>query len=66
MNKLFGLNGLLGFLIAVVLVVGLAIGLGYVSVLVQQKESTNYYNIDRSAIEMKDTQNTQYYKLIKE
>lgn len=66
MNKLFGLNGLLGFLIAVVLVVGLAIGLGYVSVLVQQKESTNYYNIDRSAIEMKDTQNTQHYKLIKE
>ncbi|RDU74570.1 DUF4006 domain-containing protein [Helicobacter anseris] len=66
MNKLFGLNGLFGFLIAVVLVVGLAISLGYVSVLVQQKESTNHYSIDRSAVEMKDTKNTQYYKLIKE
>lgn len=66
MSKLFGINGLGGLLIAVVLILSLVTILGYKGVLVQQAESTNFYQLDKNAIEMNSSQNAQHYKLIKE
>ena len=66
MSKLFGINGLGGLLIAVVLILSLVAILGYKGVLVQQAESTNFYQLDKNAIEMNSPQNAQHYKLIKE
>lgn len=66
MNKIFGLNGLLGFFIAVILVVGSAVVLGYIGIVVQQREADNHYRLDTGAIEMKNIKNSQYYKLVKE
>ncbi|WP_104697102.1 MULTISPECIES: DUF4006 family protein [unclassified Helicobacter] len=66
MNRLFGLNGLLGLLIAVALVIGIVIVLGYIGVNIQQREANNYYSLDIGAIEMKDAKNSQHYKLTKE
>lgn len=66
MSKLFGINGLGGLLIAVVLILSLVAILGYKGVLVQQAESTNFYQLDKNAIEMNSSQNAQHYKLIKE
>lgn len=66
MSKLFGINGLGGLLIAVVLILSLVAILGYKGVLVQQAESMNFYQLDKNAIEMNSSQNAQHYKLIKE
>lgn len=66
MSKLFGINGLGGLLIAVVLILSLVAILGYKGILVQQAESTNFYQLDKNAIEMNSSQNAQHYKLIKE
>lgn len=66
MSKLFGINGLGGLLVAVVLILSLVAILGYKGVLVQQAESTNFYQLDKNAIEMNSSQNAQHYKLIKE
>ena len=66
MSKLFGINGFGGLLIAVVLILSLVAILGYKGVLVQQAESTNFYQLDKNAIEMNSSQNAQHYKLIKE
>ena len=64
--KMFGLNGLFGLLIAVVLVVALAIILGFYGVKAQQQEATHFYTLDKNAIKMIDTNNASYYKLEKE
>ena len=66
MMKMFGLNGLLGLLIAVVLVLVLAFLLGKKGVETQAGESTNYYSIDKNAIKMKSVENASSYKLEKE
>ncbi len=63
MNGLFGINGLLGFLVAVLLVVGLAIGFGIVAADVQKSNSTNYYQIkDSQNIESKSVDNKKFYQ----
>ena len=63
MNGLFGVNGLLGFLVAVVLVVGLAIGFGIVAAGVQKSNATNYYEIkDSQNIKAKSTENRMFYQ----
>ncbi len=64
--KMFGLNGLLGLLIAVILVVGLAFLLGKKGIQAQVEESTNYYSIDKNSIKMKSVENANSYKLEKE
>ena len=66
MSKLFGINGLGGLLIAVILILAVVVILGYKSVLVQRAESTNFYQLDRNDIQMDSPKNAQYYKLIKE
>ncbi|MCE3037374.1 DUF4006 family protein [Helicobacter sp. faydin-H20] len=63
MNKLFGINGILGLLIAVVLLLVVVFLLGYQGIMIQKEQASNYYTIDRSAVEMKSVDNIQYYKL---
>lgn len=47
MNGLFGLNGLIGFFIAVVLLLAIVVGLGTSAILVQKAEATHYYKIEQ-------------------
>lgn len=47
MNGLFGLNGLIGFFIAVVLLLAIVVGLGTSAILVQKAEATRYYKIEQ-------------------
>ncbi|MCE3038812.1 DUF4006 family protein [Helicobacter anatolicus] len=63
MNKLFGINGILGLLIAVVLLLVVVFLLGYQGIMIQKEQASNYYTIDRSAVEMKSIDNIQHYKL---
>lgn len=66
MNKLFGLNGITGLLLAVVLLLVIVFALGYKSILVQQDQATNFYTIDRNAVQMNSADNAQHYKTVKE
>ena len=59
----FSLNGLTGFIIAVVLLLSVVVKFGICAINVQKREATNYYNIDTSKIEMIDSANSQHYKL---
>lgn len=61
MNGLFGINGLLGYLVAVLLVVGLAIGFGFLAVSVQGDNATNYYEInDKNSIKAVSAENHKF------
>ncbi|RDU58172.1 DUF4006 family protein [Helicobacter sp. MIT 99-5507] len=62
----FSLNGLTGFIIAVVLLLAIVVVLGVCAVNVQKKEATNYYNLDATNIEMVNNSNAQHYQLKKE
>lgn len=59
----FSLNGLLGLIIAVVLLLSVVVIFGICAVNVQKREATNYYSIDASKIEMINSANAQHYKL---
>jgi hypothetical protein len=50
MNGLFGLNGITGYLIAVVLLLSIVFALGYSSIVVQQREASNPYAIKGNAV----------------
>lgn len=55
---MFGLNGIGGMLIAVVLLLSIVGFLGTNALLVQQKQATNYYKIEgEKEIKMIDTNN---------
>lgn len=61
MNGLFGLNGLIGFIIAVVLLLSVVVGLGTSAILVQKAEATNYYKIEqKDAIQQLNSDNAKY------
>lgn len=63
MNGLFGINGLLGYLVAVVLVVALAIGFGICAASVQSANAQNYYQINNyQDIQSKSADNKQFYQ----
>lgn len=63
MNGLFGINGLLGYLVAVVLVVVLAIGFGYVAVSVQNANAQNYYEFkDYKGIKAQSVENKNFFQ----
>ncbi|WP_299326799.1 DUF4006 family protein [uncultured Helicobacter sp.] len=63
MNGLFGVNGLLGFLVAVVLVVGLAIGFGTLAVSVQSNNAQNYYKIENyKEIKAQSVENKDFFQ----
>lgn len=59
----FSLNGLTGFIIAVVALLSIVVILGICAVNVQKNEATNYYNLDASKIEMINNSNAQHYQL---
>lgn len=65
-NKYLGINGLIGFGIAVVLLVGLAVVFFAAAINIQKEQATNYYEIDSSKARMIDTNNASHYKLNKE
>jgi len=46
MNGLFGVNGLLGYLVAVVLLLSIVFIFGMNAVGIQKREATNYYKIE--------------------
>jgi len=63
MNGLFGVNGLFGFLIAVLLVVALAAGFGLVAAKVQKNNAQNYYHIkDIEQIQSKNPENRHFFE----
>ena len=59
----FSLNGLSGFIIAVVLLLAIVVALGICAVNVQKREATNYYNLGATNIEMVNNANAQHYKI---
>ncbi|TLD80856.1 DUF4006 family protein [Helicobacter sp. MIT 05-5293] len=61
MNGLFGLNGLTGFIIAVVLLLSIVAGLGTCAILTQKSVATQYYKIDqKDSIQQISTDNAKY------
>lgn len=67
MNGLFGVNGLSGYFLAVVLLLAIVFGLGYAAVVTQKAEANNPYVIENAnALQMKSKDNAQYFKDAKE
>lgn len=62
-NGYFGLNGLLGFFISIVILLLIVAVLGCMAVSIQKKEATNYYSIDEANVKMIDVSNKNNYKL---
>lgn len=63
MNGLFGINGLLGFLVAVVLVVVLALMFGMLAASIQSENAQNYYIIkDSGHIEAQSVDNKDHFE----
>ncbi|STQ85319.1 DUF4006 family protein [Helicobacter muridarum] len=58
------LNSLVGFILAVLLVVGAAIIVGYNAIRVQQSTSTTFYTIDTQSLKKKDAANSKAFKVI--
>lgn len=52
MNGLFGLNGILGNLIVVVVLLVAVVFFGLKAVHIQQEESTHYYKLDTKSLQM--------------
>ncbi len=63
MNGLFGVNGLLGYLVAVVLLLSIVFVLGMTAVGIQKSEATNYYKIENPfELKMNSTSNVNHVK----
>ncbi len=63
MNGMFGVNGLLGLLVAVVLLLTVVFIFGVNAVSTQKREATNYYKIEKPfGINMIDTNNVSHVK----
>lgn len=65
MNKLFGLNGIVGLLLLVVVLLSVVTGLGIQAWKTQKAQATNAYIIDAKEIKANSSQNAQYYQLVK-
>ncbi len=62
MNGLFGLNGLAGFIIAVVLLLSIVAGLGTCAILTQKEVATDYYTIEEiDSIKQISTDNARHH-----
>jgi hypothetical protein len=63
MNGLFGVNGLLGYLVAVVLLLSIVFVFGMNAVAVQKREATNYYKMENPFdLKMISTTNVNHMK----
>lgn len=58
----FSLNGLVGFFIAVVLLLSVVVIFAFCAVGVQKREATNYYQLDATKAKMIDAANANYYE----
>ena len=62
MNGLFGINGLIGYFVAVVLLLSVVGVLGTCAILTQKEVATTYYKIeDASAIKQISTDNAKHH-----
>lgn len=65
MNRLFGLNGIAGLLLLVVVLLGVVVGLGVQAWKTQKTQATNAYVLESQNIKANSSENSQYYKLVK-
>lgn len=65
MNRLFGLNGIVGLLLLVVVLLSVVTGLGIQAWKTQRAQATNAYTLENSQIKADSSANAQYYKLVK-
>lgn len=65
MNRLFGLNGIVGLLLLVVVLLSVVAGLGIQAWKTQKAQATNAYTLQSQEIKASSSENSQYYKLIK-
>lgn len=67
MNGLFGINGLGGYIVAVVLLLAIVFGLGYAAVMTQKTEANNPYVIENpNSIQMKSVENAGHFQSVEE
>ena len=67
MDRLFGINGIAGLLIAVVVLLSIVGIFGTCAVKIQQKQATNFYKIEsQNSIEQNVKDASVYYKNAKE
>lgn len=65
MSGLFGINGLTGYIVAVLLVVGGAVVAGAGAIYAQKSQSTHYYKIqDQTSIKMYNSDGNQHYGIV--
>lgn len=64
-RNVFGLHGVVGMLIATLLLISILIGLSIASLSVQAQEATNVYKLDSTQLNMIDEFNDQNYHLVK-
>ncbi|MDD6055336.1 MAG: DUF4006 family protein [Helicobacteraceae bacterium] len=66
MNGLFGLNGLAGFLLAVVLLLAIVFGLGFTAVATQKSVANEPYKIENAeSLQMFSKDNALHFKDVK-
>lgn len=65
MNRLFGLNGIVGLLLLVVVLLSVVTGLGIQAWKTQKAQATNAYMIQEKEVKANSSENSQYYKLLK-
>lgn len=65
MDRMFGLNGVVGLLLLVVVLLSVVFGLGMQAWKTQKVQATQGYTLDYQSIQANDSQNNQYYKLEK-
>lgn len=58
----FSLNGLTGYIIAVVLLLSIVVFLGITAVGIQKREAQNYYKLDAQKAIMIDKSNANHYQ----
>jgi hypothetical protein len=65
MGQYFKLDGLVGYLVAVVLLLSILAGLTTAAIIVQSAEATNYYSInqDTTALKFNSADNKNHYHL---
>lgn len=64
MNRLFGLNGIVGLLLLVVVLLSVVATLGIQAWKTQKIQANNAYVIESQDIKAKSSTNSQYYKLV--
>ncbi|MCE3047061.1 DUF4006 family protein [Helicobacter kayseriensis] len=62
---MFGLNGILGLLLLVLVLLGVVFGLGSQALKTQRSQATQFYTLDFQAIQPKNPDNKQFYQLQK-